>query len=163
MGESISICSVYFSGRYLRWVGLQQAPTPSARCFVSKTFQKHNDPRQVVTTYTVSGASGAYKFALPAKDHEHLAFLSVTMGKKDLGFELEASSASASKSAGLVLYSAAVGQPEDGSKITVGEPLRARACVCSGHEHRLRLYPARQRKRRHAFMDGIARSVCVCV
>eukprot|EP00903_Cladosiphon_okamuranus_P016026 g14798.t1 len=69
---------------------------------------------KVVTTYTVSGASGAYKFALPAKDQDHLAFLSVTMGKKELAFELEAS-----PEEGLVLYSAAVGQPGDGTKIAV--------------------------------------------
>lgn len=72
----------------------------------------------MVTTFTVSGASGAYKFALPAKDHEHLAFMGVTMNKREVEFELEASS-----SAGLVLYSAAVGEPKDGTKIAVGGKL----------------------------------------
>ena len=69
----------------------------------------------MVTTYTVSGASGAYKFALPAKDQDHLAFLSVTVDKKELEFQLEASPPE-----GLVMYSAAVGQVDDGTKIAVG-------------------------------------------
>ena len=101
----------------------------------------------MVTTYTVSGASGAYKFALPAKDQDHLAFLSVTVDKKELEFEPEAS-----PSEELVMYSVDLGQAEGGTKIAVGIDFvcychlrvlvfvgaRARACVCPCAEHRLR-------------------------
>ncbi|CAN0277993.1 unnamed protein product [Pylaiella littoralis] len=70
---------------------------------------------KMLTTYTVSGATGMYKFALPAKDHEHLAFLRASIGKIQLGVER----LSASDTEGLVLYSAAVGDPGADAKITV--------------------------------------------
>lgn len=76
-------------------------------------------PSQVVTTYTVSGATGAYKFALPAKGHEHLAFLSASIGKTPL----EVERLSSSDTEGLVLYSAAVGDPGVSTKIAVGTVL----------------------------------------
>lgn len=95
---------------------MQQAsnPPPYPLHTARSNVQLHL-PRQVATTYTVSGASGAYKFALPAKDQDHLAFLSVTVDKKELEFQLEASPPE-----GLVMYSAAVGQVDDGTKIAVG-------------------------------------------
>lgn len=72
----------------------------------------------MVTIFTVSGASEEYRFSLPAKGHEHIAFMSVTIDKKELEFERE--EAKAGEGEGLVFYSAAVGQLDDGARIAVG-------------------------------------------
>ncbi|CAM9540554.1 unnamed protein product [Ascophyllum nodosum] len=72
---------------------------------------------KVSTTYTVDGASGNYRFALPKKDHEHLAFLSVTLAKEDIDYSLEASPKGGAE--GLVMYSVDVGNPGNGAKIAV--------------------------------------------
>ncbi|CAN0000824.1 unnamed protein product [Ectocarpus sp. 6 AP-2014] len=75
---------------------------------------------KVVTTYTVQGTSGSYKFALPADAQDHLAFMSVTMDKAELEFELDApSSGRDSAGEGLVLYSAAVERPQDKEEVKI--------------------------------------------
>lgn len=71
---------------------------------------------KVLTTYTVAGASGDYRFVLPQQHHDHLAFLAVTVGGKSVPFALESDG---TEHQGLVSYSAEVGEPGDGIKIMV--------------------------------------------
>lgn len=71
------------------------------------------------TTFKVDGASGAYKFALPLQNLEHLAFLKVSLKGAVVPFEMEGTKADA----GVVVYSAEVGEPGDGAEIAVSVPL----------------------------------------
>lgn len=66
--------------------------------------------------YTVNGASESYRFAVPQKNHEHLAYMSVSLAKEEVEFVME----DAGVGEGPVVYSAAVGEPGDGAKIMVG-------------------------------------------
>ena len=65
--------------------------------------------------YTVNGAGESYRFALPQKNHEHLAFMSVSLGRDEVEFVMEDSG----ERGGPVIYAAAVGEPGNGAKITV--------------------------------------------
>lgn len=67
------------------------------------------------TVYMVDGASESYRFALPQKSHEHLAFMSVFLGSKEVDFVMEDSG----EGGGPVIYAAAVGSPGNAAKITV--------------------------------------------
>ncbi|CAN0105351.1 unnamed protein product [Ectocarpus sp. 4 AP-2014] len=101
---------------------------------------------KVVTTYTVKGTSGSYKFALPADAQDHLAFMSVTMDKAELEFELDAPSPGRDGAGeGLVLYSAVVERPQNKEevKIAVGAvvqvlPYFVRCCLLRHNTRPLR-------------------------
>lgn len=67
--------------------------------------------------YTVDGASGSYNFGLPKRNHEHMAFMTVTLAKEEVEFNVEAFP---SEDEGMVMYSAVIGEPGNGAKITVG-------------------------------------------
>lgn len=72
--------------------------------------------------YMVNGASGSYRFALPQKSHEHLAFMSVSLGREEVEFVMEDSGVGE----GPVIYAAAVGEPGNAAKITVSASLPER-------------------------------------
>lgn len=66
----------------------------------------------------MSDPSGSYKFALPKKNHDHLAFISVSLGRTELDFEREASSDAKGEDS-MVLYTADLGEADEGAKIVV--------------------------------------------
>lgn len=74
-----------------------------------------------MTTYAVDGASGNYKFVLPQQDHDHLAFLGVTVGGTAVPFAMENGNNANQRS--LVSYAAEVGDLPSGSKVTVSDVL----------------------------------------
>lgn len=79
---------------------------------------------QVSTTYTVNGASGTYKVAIPLLHYEHLAFLGVSVQGEAVPYQLEGTM----ESEGVVVYSVGVGEPGDGAQITVSGR-SPRACL----------------------------------